>query len=74
MANGFSNEMNKIFKQAVKQGLVVDKKRNGAGKVCVRNPEMGTKVYVSGSPGSHRCFLNNIARMRSHVGFVYNGH
>jgi hypothetical protein len=74
MANGYSNEMNKIFKQATKQGLVVEGKRTGDGKVCIRNLEQGTKVYVSGSPGSRRCVLNNVARMRRHVGFVYNGH
>lgn len=74
MANGFSNEMNKVFKEASKQGLVVEKKRTGAGKVIIRNPNTGGMVRVSASPGSHKCFLNNIARMRRYVGFVYNGH
>lgn len=74
MANGFSNEMRKVLKQAVKQGLVVEKTRTGDGKILVRNLEMGTLIRVSGSPGSHRCLLNNIARMRRFVGFVYNGH
>lgn len=74
MANSYSNEMNKIFKQAKKQGLVVETTRTGRGKVVIRNLEMGTMVIVSGSPGSHRCVLNNVARMRKHVGFIYNGH
>jgi hypothetical protein len=74
MANNFSNEMSKVLKQATKQGLVVDRTRTGRGKVIVHNEQTGGIVRVSGSPGSHRCFLNNIARMRRYVGFIYNGH
>jgi len=68
--------MVKVFKEARKQGLTTEFLSNGHVKVT-RFDENGNKissVQVAESPNSPRGVLNNIARMRAKVDFVWKGH
>jgi hypothetical protein len=69
--NQWAREMNKVIREARKQGITAEKAQNGHWELTSADGKKS--IQVAATPVG-RGLLNCISRMRRELGFVWRGH